>query len=93
MHEYLYWEFHEQGGKQALRYGKWKGVRLGVHKNPDAPLKLYNLTTDIEERNNLANDYPEIVEKIIGIMEEEHTYSGLFSFEHEKDAQKDDHYN
>ncbi len=23
-HDYLYWEFYEQGSKQALRAGKWK---------------------------------------------------------------------
>ncbi|MFV2066235.1 MAG: arylsulfatase [Pirellulales bacterium] len=29
-HETLYWEFYEQGGKQAVRWGDWKGIRLGV---------------------------------------------------------------
>ncbi|MCJ7730381.1 MAG: arylsulfatase, partial [Sedimentisphaerales bacterium] len=31
-HEFLYWEFHEQGKKQAVRMGDWKGVRLNVAK-------------------------------------------------------------
>ena len=31
-HDYLYWEFHEQEGKQAVRWGNWKGLRLDVHK-------------------------------------------------------------
>ncbi|MEM7110415.1 MAG: arylsulfatase, partial [Bacteroidota bacterium] len=26
-HEYLYWEFHEKGGRQAIRLGNWKGVK------------------------------------------------------------------
>ncbi|MCD6051367.1 MAG: arylsulfatase, partial [Verrucomicrobia bacterium] len=26
-HEYLYWEFYEQGGKTAVRAGNWKAVR------------------------------------------------------------------
>jgi arylsulfatase A len=28
-HNYLYWEFHERGGRVAVRMGKWKGVRNG----------------------------------------------------------------
>ncbi len=31
-HEYLYWEFHEQGGKIAVRMGDWKAVKLNVDK-------------------------------------------------------------
>src|SRR5690606_39676492 len=27
-HDHLYWEFHEQGGKQAVRKGNWKAVLL-----------------------------------------------------------------
>jgi arylsulfatase A-like enzyme len=53
-HEFLYWEFHEQGKKQAVRMGDWKGVRLNVAKNPGGPIELYNLKTDIGEQKNLA---------------------------------------
>ena len=42
--EYLYWEFHEMGGEQAVRMGKWKGVRLHVRKNPNSPIELYDLS-------------------------------------------------
>ena len=31
-HEYLYWEFHEKGGRQAVRRGNWKAVRYNVLK-------------------------------------------------------------
>ncbi len=37
-HPPLYWEFHERGFKQAVRSGKWKGVRL-------APENPWNFTT------------------------------------------------
>jgi len=71
-HEFLYWEFHEQGKKQAVRMGDWKGVRLNVAKNPDGPMELYNLKTDIGEQHNVANQpairlagqHPEIVTRI-----------------------------
>jgi len=60
-HEFLYWEFHEGGSsKQAVRMGKWKALRL----RPSAPLELYDLSTDIGEKNNIAGEHPDIVEKI-----------------------------
>lgn len=71
-HAYLYWEFHEQGGKQAVRMGDWKGVRLNVKTEKDAPIELYELQVDDAETNNIADQHPEIVEKIKKIMEEAH---------------------
>jgi len=74
-HEYMYWEFHEQGKKQAVRWGKWKGVRLNVAKNPNGPIELYNLKTDLGEQNNVASDNPEIVAKIAAYMKSARTPS------------------
>lgn len=79
-HPYLYWEFHEQGGKQAVSIDQWKGVRLGVNKAPDGPIELYNLETDPEETTNIAEAQPEIVSKITGIMEEARVPSADFPF-------------
>ncbi len=59
-HEFLYWEFHEGGFKQAARMGDWKGVRFGV----DGPLELYDLKTDLGEKENVAEKHPEVVKKI-----------------------------
>ena len=83
-HDFLYWEFHEQNGKQAVRFGKWKGIRLNMHANPDAPIELYDLSIDVGEQNNIALDHPEIVKEIAEIMEKEHTYSKIFSFTYER---------
>ena len=78
-HEYLYWEFHEHGGKQAVRWGDWKAVRLNVRQNPDdAPVELYNLTEDIGEENDVANDYPEIVAQMLEFMQEAHIPNKVF---------------
>jgi arylsulfatase A-like enzyme len=64
-HEYLYWEFHEgPGTKQAVRRGKWKGVR----NLPSAPIELYDLETDIGEERDIAADYPEEVKRVDGII-------------------------
>jgi arylsulfatase A len=67
-HDYLYWEFHEQGKKQAVRMGKWKGVRMNVYEEPDSPIELYNLETDISEAKDIAADHPDVVEQIEKIM-------------------------
>lgn len=82
-HEFLYWEFHEQGGKIAVRMGKWKGIRLNADKNPVAPIELYDLSVDIGETNNIAAANPEIVKKIESIMKREHTPSKDFPFVYE----------
>ncbi len=59
-HEFLYWEFHEKGSRQAVRMGDWKGVRLA----PGQALELYNLKDDLAETKDLAPEHPEIVARI-----------------------------
>jgi arylsulfatase A-like enzyme len=71
-HAYLYWEFHENGGRQAIRWGKWKGIRLNVHNAPDAPMELYDLGTDGGEKDNIAAQHPDIVGKLSAMMREAH---------------------
>jgi len=78
-HEYLYWEFHEQGKKQAIRMGDWKGIRLNVARNPNAPIELYNLKDDLSEENNIATHHPEIAEKITQYMKTAHINSQYWS--------------
>jgi len=61
-HEFLYWEFHEGGFKQAALYqGRWKGIRSG---GPDVPIVLYDQQTDIAEKTDVAAQHPEIVARI-----------------------------
>lgn len=71
-HEYLYWEFHENNGRQAVRYGKWKGVRLNVSKDQNPPIELYDLEKDPGEQKNIAAQHPDIVRKIAQYMQEAH---------------------
>lgn len=71
-HDFLYWEFHENGGRQAVRIGNWKGIRERVKTNPNGPIELYDLNTDLKESINVADKYPEIVNKIYKVMEQEH---------------------
>ena len=79
-HEYLFWEFHEQGGRMAVRMGKWKAVKLNVNKDPDAMPELYDLSADIGEMNDIASSNPEIVKQMAEIMKKEHKPSEVFPF-------------
>jgi arylsulfatase A len=63
-HDYLYWEFHEQRGRVAIRQGQWKGVRYNVAVNPDSPLELYDLSNDPGEEHNVAAQNPEVVRNL-----------------------------
>ena len=77
-HDFLYWEFHERGGKQAVRHGDWKAVRLDVQTNPDRPLELYNLQDDLAEQHDVAAEHPEIVARMQQIMREAHVDNERF---------------
>jgi arylsulfatase A-like enzyme len=65
-HEYLYWEFYEQGVSQAvLLDGRWKAIRL---KALTAPIVLYDLANDLAEKTNIAAQQPGIVARAVGLM-------------------------
>ncbi len=80
VHDYLYWEFHERGGRQAVRMGQWKGVKYNVFQG-DAEIELYDLSKDIGETNNIANQHPDRVEKIQTILKDARTESEVFNFQ------------
>jgi len=73
-HNYLYWEFYERGFDQAVRMKNWKGVRRGV----DSPVELYNLSDDLGEEKNAANQYPDIAAEIAAIMNNAHVDTELY---------------
>lgn len=56
----LYWESFGGGFHQAVRMGRWKGVRHGL----TAPLELYDLLNDIGESRNIAAAHQEVVRKM-----------------------------
>jgi arylsulfatase A-like enzyme len=62
---YLYWEFHEGGFVQAIRWEKWKAVRKNL-----GPIELYDLAADIGETTNVAPKYPEQVRRAEQTMRE-----------------------
>jgi arylsulfatase len=78
-HDYLYWEFPAYKGQQAVRMGNWKGIRKNIFEG-NMSIELYDLSSDLQEQNNVALIYPEIVEKISNIMIESHSPSPLLRF-------------
>ncbi|MEN8122443.1 MAG: arylsulfatase [Bacteroidota bacterium] len=74
-HDYFYWG----GGTympqaQAVRMGKWFGMR----QKYEEPIQLWNMENDISSEHNVADEHPEIIEKMIQIMEREHVDSEWF---------------
>ena len=69
-HEYLYWEFYEQGSKQAVRFGKWKAVRMPIF---DGDIELYDLDRDLGEANNVAAQHKDLVNQARQMMMAAHT--------------------
>ena len=67
-HDYLFWDFAGYEGQLAVRMGKWKGIKRGLSKNPEAPLELYDLEADISEKDNVADQFPHVAKKIETIM-------------------------
>ena len=73
---------HSVSGKFAIRDGRWKlvlcpgsggwsapkdndAIKLGL---PD--IQLYDMSADIEEKNNLQAEYPEIVKQLVDMLKE-----------------------
>ncbi len=81
-HEYLYWEFHERGFKQAVRAGNWKAIRFGV----GGRVELYDLSKDQGETTDVAKDHPEVVARLTKDMDQARTESADWPLPREKQA-------
>jgi arylsulfatase A len=71
-HDYLYWEFHESGGRQAVRWKNWKAIRLNVSTSMADATELYDLTKDPSEKNNIAAQNENIVKQMEAFMKAAH---------------------
>jgi arylsulfatase A-like enzyme len=77
-HEYLYWEFHELGGRQAVLKDGWKLVKYQVTDPEKTTLELYNLATDPGEKNDLASEMPEKVHELDRMIRQSHRPNLVF---------------
>lgn len=83
-HEFLYWEFHELGGRKAVRKGDWKLVQYNVFDPSKTTSELYFLSSDIGEENNLAAENPEKVNELQILMNSARIENQDFPFESRK---------
>ncbi|GHT70880.1 arylsulfatase [Bacteroidia bacterium] len=82
-HEYLYWEFHEEGGKQAILKDNWKLIKLQVNNPDKTRYELYNLNSDPTEVLDVSKQYEGKVNELIRIMNQAHIPSFIFPFKRE----------
>ena len=76
--EFIYWEFLEKKGAQALvlgESGRWKALRKN---SAIAPIEIYDLKNDIGEIKNIANIHPEIVSEAEELFKTEHVSNPLW---------------
>jgi len=73
-HDYLNWEIQlsgwfqtipDGGFRQSCRIGYWKGVRYGINSE----MELYDLKDDLSEKNNIALQHPDLVDRMLEIFE------------------------
>lgn len=79
-HPHLYWEFHEQGGKQAVRKENWKFVKLQVNDSTNVHTELYDLKNDEGETMNLVDAHPEKVVEFEVLLKKVRTTNPVFKF-------------
>lgn len=65
-HDYLYFEFQELGGRQAVIKGDWKLLHLDIRKG--GRFELYNLASDPSENHNLIDLFPQKAAELKKIM-------------------------
>jgi arylsulfatase A len=73
-HPYLYFEYPENGGQVAVRMGDWKGIRKNIIKDSKAAWELYNLSTDPQEKNNIASLHKDMLDRFNAIVKKEHQH-------------------
>ena len=70
-HDFLYWEF-EETNQVAVRMGDWKMVSKAGKPH------LYDLSKDVHEDNDIAEQHPDIVKKLVEIAHSQHIESPYF---------------
>ena len=78
-HKYLYWEFHEEGGRQAIRKGNWKAIRQHIAGGKPT-FELYDLSKDIHEDNDVSAQFPQVAKEMKNLMDKARTESPIFKF-------------
>ena len=83
-HDYIYYEFYEQGGKQSILKEGWKLVRLNMSKPEKLKEELYYLPDDIGEEKNLIGQNPAKADELRSLAMKARTESEHFKWESSK---------
>lgn len=84
-HNYIYFEFYEQGGKQSiLRKDGWKLIRLQVSNPKKTSEELYNIYHDPSEIANVIDQHPKIAAQLRNELNKQRTESTHFNFNSNK---------
>ena len=78
---FLYREFPSYGGQQTIRVGDWKAVRQNMTRADSlktVKTELYNIATDIGEKNDVSGQHPDIVAKLEKMMADNRVPSDVF---------------
>lgn len=77
-HNQLYWEFHEDGGRQAVIHDNYKLIKFNAKDPQKTYFELYNLKKDPQEKYPIKNKKKEKYLK--NLIEGEHVESVEFPF-------------
>ncbi|HOJ67476.1 MAG: arylsulfatase [Candidatus Hydrogenedentes bacterium] len=73
-HPYFYWEFHERGFAQAVRWNQWKAVRVNLAED----FEIFDLNGDPAETTNIAASRPDLREEALRLFSESRVPSPLW---------------
>ncbi len=83
-HDFLFWAFYERGGARALREKDWKIVQQPYHTAP----RLYDLEADLGETTDLAGKHPDLVKRLVSLMDESYTPAQRWKFPQKRPPKK-----
>lgn len=85
-HEYLYWSSLEGETAVGVRMGDWKLVQYRAKRQRGGETagaagqaedwRLYDLKTDLGEESDIANQHPEIVQRMLGLLQRDSLRQG-----------------
>lgn len=79
-HDYIYYEFYEQGGKQSILKDGWKLIRLNLSKPEKLKEELYYLPDDIGETKDLIKSNSPKANELRTLMKSARTESVHFKW-------------
>ncbi len=79
-HDYLYWEFHEQGGKTAIIKDNFKLIKFNAKNEDKIYYELFDLSKDPSENNDISKSSPEILSKLKPVLNSARTPSPVEAF-------------